>query len=225
MSVLLLNMPFAQLRWPNLGLSLLKSSLTQRGISCDLKNLCFPFAECVGYDLYDWIAGHFAFVLGGEHLFAKDYFGDRLPTTEQFWNEILLRAEPELDERDKTDFETVASAVTPFLDHCITSIDWHKYRIVGFTTSYQQTLPSLCLAKRIKEHYPEIQIVLGGAACEGEMGEELLRKFPEIDYVFLGEADRTFPFVVQKILDGTINATRLPDDVLKQNTGISLITV
>ncbi|MDR1141796.1 MAG: RiPP maturation radical SAM C-methyltransferase [Planctomycetaceae bacterium] len=218
MSVLLLNMPFAQLRWPNLGLSLLKSSLTVRGIGCDLKNLCFPFAERVGYDLYDWIAGHFAFVLGGEHLFAKVYFGDQLPTTEQFWNDILLWTEPELDELDKRDFETVAASVLPFLDGCMKSIDWNRYKIIGFTTSYQQTLSSLCLARRIKEQYPHLQIVLGGAACEGEMGGELLRQFKEVDYVFLGEADITFPFVVQKILDGTVNSQSLPKGVLSATT-------
>ncbi|MDR2704499.1 MAG: RiPP maturation radical SAM C-methyltransferase [Planctomycetaceae bacterium] len=221
MSVLLLNMPFSQLRWPNLGLSLLKSALTTHGIHCDLKNLCFPFAERVGYDLYDWIAGHFAFVLGGEHLFAKAYFGDRLPTTEQFWNDILLWSEPELEKQDKIDFETVAAAVLPFLDDCMKSIDWKCYKIVGFTTSYQQTLPSLSLARRIKEQYPHIQIVLGGAACEGEMGGELLRQFKETDYVFLGEADITFPLVVQKILEGTINSQSLPKSVLSATTNSS----
>ncbi|MDR2440772.1 MAG: RiPP maturation radical SAM C-methyltransferase [Planctomycetaceae bacterium] len=218
MSVLLLNMPFAQLCWPNLGLSLLKSALRVRGINCDLKNLCFLFAERVGFDLYDWIAGHFAFVLGGEHLFAKAYFGNRLPTTEQFWNDILLWTEPELDKQDKIDFETVASAVLPFLNDCMKSIDWQQYKIVGFTTSYQQTLPSLCLAQQIKKQYPHIQIVLGGAACEGEMGEELLQQFKEVDYVFTGEADYTFPIVVQKILDGTINTQSLPKSVLSGTT-------
>ena len=58
-------------------------------------------------------------------------------------------------------------------------------------------MPSLCLARRIKARRPETVIVFGGAACEGEMGIELLRQFPEIDYVFLGEADLTFPPVVR----------------------------
>ena len=216
MSVLLLNMPFAQLCWPNLGLSLLKSGLTSQGIDCELKNLCFPMAERVGYDLYDWIAGHFAFVLGGEHLFAKEYFGDRIPTTEEFWNEVLLWTEPELDDRDHADYLTVGAAVRPFLDDCMKKIDWPKYKIVGFTTSFQQTFPSLCLAKRIKEKFPEVKIVFGGAACEGNMGQELLRQFDEIDYVFLGEADITFPFVAGKILDGTIDDTALPEGVISR---------
>ncbi len=214
MSVLLVNMPFAHLRWPNIGLSLLKSSLTVREIPCELKNLCFPFAERVGYDLYDWIADHFAFVLGGEHLFAKDYFGDRLPPTDGFWNDVILDVEPLLDAKDRADFETVAAAIPGFLDDCMATIDFSRYRLVGFTTSYQQAFPSLCLAKRIKQRYPDVQIAFGGAACEGVMGAELIRQFPELDFVFLGEADLTFPHVVGKLLDGTLNDSPLPDGML-----------
>ncbi len=221
MSVLLVNMPFAHLRWPNIGLSLLKSSLTERGIDCQLQNLCFSFAERVGYELYDWVADHFAFVLGGEQLFAKEYFGDRLPSTEEFWNDVMLWTEPKLDEQDKADFLTVAEAVEKFLEACMESIDFSRYRLVGFTTSYQQTLPSLCLAKRIKARYPEVLIALGGAACEGEMGTEILRRFPEVDFVFLGEADLTFPYVVEKILDGTLDDSPLPDGVIIRARSVS----
>lgn len=218
MSVLLLNMPFSQLCWPNLGLSLLKSSLTSRDMDCDLKNPCFLLAERVGYELYDWIAGHFAFVLGGEHLFAREYFGDRIPSTEEFWNEVLLHAEPELDRQDKADYMTVAGAVRPFLDDCMKSIDFSRYEIVGFTTSYQQTFPSLCMASRIRAEYPKIRIVFGGAACEGEMGEELIRQFPEIDYVFLGESDLTFPHVVRHLSAGTLDEQSLPTGVLSRGS-------
>ncbi len=221
MSVLLLNMPFAQLCWPNLGLSLLKGGLNAAGIPCDLKNLAFPLAERVGLELYDWIAGRFAFVLGGEYVFAREYFKDRLPDAETFWRDVLLRAEPLLDERDKLDFLTVADAANLFLDDCMASVDFSRYQVVGFTTSYQQTLASLCLARRIKAAFPEMQIVFGGAACEGDMGRELLRQFPEIDYVFLGEADLTFPMMVRRISDGTARSLPLPDGVVGRNSGLA----
>jgi ribosomal peptide maturation radical SAM protein 1 len=213
-------MPFAQLCWANLGLSLLKSGLRSQGIKCSLKNLCFTFADRTGYELYDWLAGHFAFVLGGEHLFAKEYFGNKIPSTEQFWNDVLLWTEPELDDGERRDYFSVAAAVAPFLDDCMEIIGKHiednGTQIIGFTTSYQQTFPSLCLAKRIKERYPQIQIVFGGAACEGTMGTELLRQFNEIDFVFAGEADLTFPETVKRILNGTVNTQSLPKGVLSR---------
>lgn len=200
MSVLLLNMPFANLSWPNLGLSLMKSALASRGMACDLASPCFDFAERVGLDLYSWIADNFAFVLGGEYLFAKDFFGDRIPPIDAFWKNVVLWTET-LTEEDFRDFRFVGDAVTPFLDEYCDSISWQRYRIVGFTVSYQQTLASLALARRIKARHPGITIVFGGAACESSMGGALFRFFPEIDAVFLGEADETFPQVVARLLD------------------------
>lgn len=198
--VLLINMPFSNLRWPNLGPSLLKGALKRRGIGCDMAYLNFDFAEMVGWEHYYWLADHFAFVLGGERLFARHYFTG-LPSDERYWNDVLLAADSGLTERDREDFEGTERHIEPFLDRC-TGIDWSQYGIVGFAASFQQTMPSICLAHRIKETRPAIKVIFGGAACEGEMGLELLRQFPEIDYVFLGEADLTIVPVVEQVLAG-----------------------
>jgi ribosomal peptide maturation radical SAM protein 1 len=200
--VLIVNMPFSNLRWPNIGPSLLKAALTRRGIGCDIAYLNFDFAERVGLDRYYWIADYFAFVLGGERLFANHYFPDRLPDDESYCRHVLLAADGELSEQDRRDYEQTGRHVEPFLDACMAAIDWSQYDIVGFAASFQQTMPSICLARRIKELRPDVKIVFGGAACEGEMGIELLRQFAPIDYVFLGESDLTFPPVVQQILQG-----------------------
>jgi len=209
--VLIVNMPFANLGWPSLGPSLLKASLTRRGIACDVAYLNFDMAEEIGLDDYTWIADSFAFVLGGERLFAKHYFPGRLPDDESYFSQVLLAADPGLSRQDRADYERLEAAVEPFLDHCERSIDWPQYAVVGFTLSFQQTMPSISLARRIKRLRPGVRIVLGGAACEGPMGIELLRQFPEIDYVFLGEADLTFPPVVEQLLAG--GPVRLPPGV------------
>jgi ribosomal peptide maturation radical SAM protein 1 len=200
--VLIVNMPFSNLRWPNIGPSLLKAALGRRRIGCDVAYLNFDFAERVGLEHYYWIADHFAFVLGGERLFAKHYFAGQLPEDERYWRDVLLAADAGLAPRDRRDFEQTAEQVGPFLDHAMASIDWAEYAIVGFAASFQQTMPSMCLARRVRALRPTTTIVFGGAACEAEMGIELLAQFPEIDYVFLGEADLTFPPVVGEILGG-----------------------
>jgi len=210
--VLIVNMPFSNLRWPNLGPSLLKAALVRRGIGCDVAYLNFDFAERVGLDHYYWLADHFAFVLGGERLFATHYFQGQLPDDERYWRDVLLPTDPGLTPKDRRDFERTEEHVEPFLDHCVESIDWSQYAIVGFAGSFQQTMPSMCLARRIRELRPEIKIVFGGAACEAEMGIELLAQFPEIDYVFLGEADLTFPSVVEQLLEG--KRPKLPPGVV-----------
>ncbi|HUT89652.1 MAG TPA: RiPP maturation radical SAM C-methyltransferase [Thermoguttaceae bacterium] len=200
--VLIVNMPFSNLRWPNIGPSLLKAALVRRGIGCDVAYLNFDFAERVGLDHYYWLADHFAFVLGGERLFAKHYFQGQLPDDDRYWRDVLLPTDAGLTPKDRCDFERTEEHVEPFLDHCVESIDWSPYAIVGFATSFQQTMPSMCLARRIRKLRPEAKSVFGGAACEAEMGIELLAQFPEIDYVFLGEADLTFPPVVEQIIEG-----------------------
>ncbi len=210
--VLIVNMPFANLRWPNLGPSLLKAALVERGIGCDVAYLNFDFAERIGLERYTWIADCFAFVLGGERLFAKDFFRGRLPSDETYFRDVLLPTDPGLTPADLRDYRAAEEHVGPFLDRCMESADWSRYAIVGFAASFQQTMPSMCLARRIKAMRPEIKIVFGGAACEGPMGIELLRRFPEIDYVFLGEADLTFPPVVEQILAG--ERVHLPPGVL-----------
>jgi len=200
--VLIVNMPFSNLRWPNIGPSLLKAALLRRGIGCDVAYFNFDFAERVGLDHYYWIADHFAFVLGGERLFAKHYFQGQLPDDKSYYSDVLLRADPGLTPKDRRDFHETERHVEPFLDQCVRSVDWSRYAIVGFAASFQQTMPSMCLARRIKQLRPDTTIVFGGAACEAEMGIELAARFPLVDYVFLGEADLTFPPLVEQIMEG-----------------------
>jgi len=200
--VLIANMPFSNLRWPNIGPSLLKAALARRGIECDIAYFNFDFAERVGLDHYYWIADYFAFVLGGERLFALGYFEDPLPDDESYYRDILLRADSGLSPEERRDYEQTIRHVEPFLGGCMAAVDWSPYDVVGFATSFQQTMPSMSLARRIKQQKPEMKIVFGGAACEGPMGIELARQFAPVDYVFLGESDLTFPSLVEQILSG-----------------------
>ncbi len=200
--VLLVNMPFFNLRWPNLGPSLLKAQLTRRGVACDMAYLNYDLAEIIGEERYTWLADSFAFVLGGERLFARHYFGPRLPSDDVYWNEVLLAADPRLTDEDRRDYEAAGNAIAPFLDNCEAACDWSQYAVIGFAASFQQTMSSLCLARRIKARFPQVKIVFGGAACEGPMGIELLAQFQEIDYVSIGEADHAFPDLVDQVLAG-----------------------
>ena len=216
--VLLVNMPFANLRWPNLGPSLLKAALARRGIGCDIAYLNFDFAERVGPEHYGWIADYFAFVLGGERLFAKHYFPGKLPDDDAYVRNVLLEADPELSETDRRDWLETDRHVGPFLEHAARSIDWSRYAVVGFAASFQQTMASMCLARRIKQLRPQIKIVFGGAACEAEMGIELLEQFPEVDYVFLGEADLAFSPVAEQMLRG--EPAELPPGVVGRESTV-----
>src|SRR5581483_11027938 len=89
-----------------------------------------------------------------------------------------------------------------FLAGAMASVDWGGYQVIGFTSTFDQNVASLSLAKLIKELYPHVAIVFGGANFDGEMGLEQLRAFPWIDYVVVGEGEEPFPALVEHLLAG-----------------------
>jgi magnesium-protoporphyrin IX monomethyl ester (oxidative) cyclase len=52
----------------------------------------------------------------------------------------------------------------------------------------------------VKALAPGITICLGGANCDDPMGATLAGSFPQVDVVFAGESDVTFPDFVGKLL-------------------------
>ncbi len=141
-------------------------------------------------------------MLGGERLFARHLFAGRLSSDEAYFENVLRATDPLFSDADRRDFEQAGAVIPAFLDSCFASTDWSQYEIVGFTVTFQQMLAALAPARRIKEAHPQITICLGGAGCEGAMGQEILRQFSQVDLVFSGEADETFPAVVRQILGG-----------------------
>lgn len=75
--------------------------------------------------------------------------------------------------------------------------------IVGFTTTFQQTIASLAVAKEIKKLRPNTRIVMGGANCDGEQGEAVQRNYPSIvDFVLRGEGEDSLPQLLAAINSG-----------------------
>jgi magnesium-protoporphyrin IX monomethyl ester (oxidative) cyclase len=66
------------------------------------------------------------------------------------------------------------------------------YDLVGFTSMFTQTNPSIAMARLIKERAPQVTTVMGGAACEGEAGQ-VISRVPAIDFTFSGPALASFP--------------------------------
>lgn len=70
--------------------------------------------------------------------------------------------------------------------------------VVGCSTSFAQNTASLALLREIRSLDPSIVTVLGGANCDGEMGEALHRCFPQVDAVVRGEGEP----VIVPVLEG-----------------------
>jgi ribosomal peptide maturation radical SAM protein 1 len=205
--VCLVSMPFVPVNMPGLGVSTLKTTLASRGIRSDiyygaLEFLHF-FSDTVPMrDLrldYDFIATNmhvgelfFATTLWGDDNDVMDLVIERLATTP---NSIFPR---EHMDRMAVRLRMYAKKVSALLDRCYQARDWSKYDIVGFSSTFSQNVSSLALARRIRDRHPDMCIVFGGANCETVMGEQLLRSFPQIDFVIRGEADFAFPQFVER---------------------------
>ncbi len=202
--VLLLSMPFGLPHMPSLGLSLLKAELAEVGVAAGIRYLGLDFANRTGYRFYQEVAQSGANYLG-DLIFYESLWGTpdvkcRTGYSSAFDASKLaaFSSQPGLTGVEQT------REATRFIEDCAASIDWRRYRIIGFTTMFQQNIASLALARRIKERSPESLIVFGGPNCEGEMGVGLMRCFPEIDYIFSGEADLTFPAFARAVMAGEV---------------------
>jgi ribosomal peptide maturation radical SAM protein 1 len=200
--VLLVNMPFAALFRPSIGLSLLKAGLQRVKISSRILYFTTQFAEQIGTSLYIRIANQEPRPsdLAGDWIFSEALFGKDCVNSNGFIEQILQKRN--VDQSFIDNLIQTRLKVESFLEQCLNDVLSYSPKIVGFTSVFHQHIASLALAKRIKEKSPGISIVLGGTNCEGVMGAETSRQFPFIDAVVSGEGDLVFPELAQRILEG-----------------------
>jgi ribosomal peptide maturation radical SAM protein 1 len=196
MRVLLLNMPFVSVSRPSIGLSLLKARLAEEGIECVIGYPSILMAERISLETYmlaDERLSHALFL--GDWLFAQHSFPDKLDI-DTYVNCLKQHSGSE------ENFNAVMAArpqIGPFLEACFDKYDIASFDVIGFTTTFQQSLGCLALSRMIKDRMPEKIVVFGGGNCEGVMGLELHRSFPWIDYICSGESDHSFPELLKRI--------------------------
>lgn len=215
--VALVNMPFSYAKYPSIQLGTLSSLLKSNGILVDCHHLNVRFAHLIGVELHESICEKRA--LFGEWLFSYLLFKENPKRAEypQIFKPVFEQTAQECG-KPIGYFEEMATRIAPqFLTWALRSIDWGQYKLVGFTSTFDQNVASLTLATLIKDLYPEVAIVFGGANYDGEMGLEHLRAFPFIDYVVIGEGEQTFLPLVHQILDG--RTEHVPDGVACRNGG------
>jgi ribosomal peptide maturation radical SAM protein 1 len=198
--VLLVSMPYGAIERPSLALGLLQAGLARRTIDCRTRYLGFTFADFVGLDDYLFVYSGLPYTaFAGDWTFTGALYGDDAATD---YVDQVLRGAWGLDEVAIRRICRVRAHAEPFLAHCMAAIDWSEVDIVGFTSTFEQNIASLALARRIKAAHPGIVTVFGGANWEGEMGEELARQFPFVDVACSGEADVSFPAAVEALAAG-----------------------
>jgi ribosomal peptide maturation radical SAM protein 1 len=209
--VALVNMPFSYSKYPSIQLGTLSALLKSQGIVVDCHHLNVHFAYKIGVPLYETICEKRA--LFGEWIFSYLLFRDNPKRVEypRLFKPVFEQVAKESG-YPASFFEEMATRTAPqFLTWALTAIDWGQYKVVGFTSTFDQNVASLTMAKLIKDLYPDVTIIFGGANYDGEMGLEYFRAFPFIDHVVIGEGEETFPTLVRTILEG--KSDKIPSGV------------
>lgn len=197
---MLVSMPFSSPHYPNLALGLLKPLAEQAGAVCDVRYFSLDYLDALGAHPYASLTEPPIYMAqAGEWVFAAAADSRLDPDSAGFFTDVLLRDHPDAY-RPALLLALMAArqGAADFIERCLDSVDWGRYALVGFTTSFQQTMASLALARRIKGRHPSVTIVLGGANCQDAMGLELLAQYPFIDAVCLGEGEQAFAEIVRR---------------------------
>ena len=194
----LVSMPFADVRRPSIQLGLLKALATRSGLGVTAVHPSLDLALAIGPERYGELAEHRGRMVG-DWLFSLAAFGDAAPDPT---GAFLTAFKGDLGEVD--DLTTIRQEIVPrFLDELLDAHPWSDVDVVAFSSTFQQNTASFALARRLKERWPEIVTIFGGANFDGEMGLEYVRTVDCIDYAVIGEGDLAFPRVLSALADGT----------------------
>ena len=204
-------MPFVPVNMPGLGISTLKAILNKSGIFADVFYGAFEFfryfpaskGNATAFFDYNLIASTTGL---GDVFFAEALWHRGDSAVAQFLDELgkaPTHAFPQSTMLES--FERILGFISrapQFLEHCYSIRDWSAYDVIGFSTTFAQNISSLAFAELLRKRHPHLHLVFGGANCEGVMGEQIIRSFPQVDAVLRGEADHSFAEYVHCLSEG-----------------------
>lgn len=198
-------MPSLSARHPSFQLALLKPLLEQAGIPAQQFSLFMYLGTQVGWRLAENLADVWP-CLVGEWIWSKSAFGDQANAEDDnFFAAYAGLFETICDRAGCTleDIRRLRDVGAPeFIDFCMDAVDWSRFGLIGFTVVFQQLVASLALARALKQRYPNIPIIMGGASLEDDIAEEIMTNCPQIDYVHCGDAEISFPEMVRRLYSG-----------------------
>lgn len=218
--VALVNMPFGSAQRPSIQLGLLAVIGEAAGFQIDTHYLNLNLASEIGLDVYDHLCMHRGYMTG-DWLFAVAAFGQNATRpTDSYFDAFPSERRWSKSIGQDTDFLVkLRSTVLPaYIRRCVSDIEWNRYAVVGFTTTFQQNVASLALASAIKKRFPDVRIVFGGANMDGDMGVQTLRAFPFVDMVVSGEGELAFPNLLCA-LEGNNDPSSIPGVLTRELNG------
>ena len=207
---MLIAMPWQVLPLPSIQLGTLQPVLESAGIRTEVRSFKLDFMEhCreatrglreerrIGLADYEAVAADHYWIGLGEWIFA----GAAFPPASERDAEYLgyARGHGVSDELIEKSL-AMRDLVPAFLETCVDDVLSASPRVVGFTSTFSQTVPSLALARMLKQADPALTVVFGGANCDGPMGPALMRASSWVDVVVRGEAEAIVVEVMRNLL-------------------------
>lgn len=201
--------PFADLKRPSIGVSTILAEAKRAGFSACIEYVNLQLAAWIGADLYSWITEMGdqllldrekpSISLVGDWFFSGVLFPGQLPPDEEYLARFVA-PDPRGRERIEALVEARRLYASRFVEYAAGEILKHRPRLAGFTSMFHQTVCCLAVAKALKQAADAPTVIFGGANCEGEMGLELIRRFPWIDYICTGEGDHVAPEFLERFI-------------------------
>jgi len=197
--IALVNMPFGFHIYPSIQLGTLSTLLKSHGWKAKSHYLNLHFAFQIGMAEYNTLCEK-RFLIG-EWLFSEILFGTAQGNqnyTHHFESHIQDVCHS-IGKPLEYLLDLKTRRIPEYLNWALESQDWEQYSAIGFSSTFNQNIASVTLAKLIKERFPKIKIIFGGSNFESEMGMEYFRAFDWIDYVVPGEAEHALPALIRAL--------------------------
>lgn len=194
--VALISLPWGSLEQPSLALGYLKAVLNKEHIICDAFHFSRKFYEallpyCKPENLATFIyrfTGHSP-SLKVEWIFSRLAFGR---DEDQYAQNYLKQDQMDLMSLSIFELREIFEQISIE----ISQMDWSSYKYIGFSCTFDQTMASFAVARLIKERYPNVIIMLGGECFNADCSQEYVKKIDWIDWIFVGEAEKSLPSVI-----------------------------
>ncbi|MBI9099627.1 MAG: RiPP maturation radical SAM C-methyltransferase [Spirochaetaceae bacterium] len=223
--ILLIVPPFSLPDSQSLAVHTLQAFASQKGFSVQIFYANIHFAKVLGKD-YEALCNS-STALVGERVFSKAAFGDegknslheniydinsiygpekgsKFPIDNVFYPPPL-----QLDLSRLREIEEIACRWVRDVSDAIKGM---SYKLIGCTTSYEQTNASFAILKHVKKAIPHVTTLIGGFNCEGNMAEGIASLDPErkvIDYIFSGESENKFTAFLENLKSNKKNKDRI----------------
>lgn len=191
-NVLLISMPFAGINIPSIQLAILERYLKERDVNIKTKNLYLKAAEFYGINNYNSLIFPPNDSYTAQLIFSKYLFPNHWIKNEErcrtYFNEKNLKNK---QTHVKFTYESYVKKTDIFYNWILENVECKNYDIIGFTLNYGQFLPSLAIAKKIKELNSEKIIIFGGSRTVGNLGVKVLESFDFVDFIVSGDGEES----------------------------------